>query len=85
VGVEVIFALADALGVSRAYVIGLTDDPYGGIPDSVLNAEERQQFDVLTQEFIALYQQLSPQQQTTLLNIAKVIKQADEPRVIGGS
>jgi len=34
-------------------------------------------------ELLTLYQQLSPQQQDTLLNIAKVLKAADEPRVIG--
>lgn len=85
VGVEVAFALADALGVSRAYLIGLTDDPHGGIPDSILNAEERQQFDVLTQEFLALFQQLDASKQQTLLNLAKMIKSADEPRIIGGS
>ena len=83
--IEVAFALADALGVSRAYVIGLTDDPYGGIPDSVLNAEERTQVDALTQEFLNLYQQLGEDKKQTLLNLARMLRSADEPRIIGGS
>lgn len=83
--IEVAFALADALGVSRAYLIGLTDDPNAGIPDSDINEEERTQLDALAQEFLTLYQQLSPTQQATLLNIAKVIKASEEPRVIGGA
>lgn len=83
--IEVAYALADALGVSRAYLIGLTDDPHGGIPDSELNAEERVQFDALTQEFIHLYQQLDDNKKQTLLNLAKMIRSADEPRIIGGA
>ncbi|TXH47637.1 MAG: XRE family transcriptional regulator [Desulfurellales bacterium] len=82
VGVEVIFALAKALGVSPQYLLGLTEDPLAGVPDG--DAEERQQFDAVTQEFLNLFQQLSPQQQSTLLSIAKVIKAADEPKIIGG-
>lgn len=82
VGVEVIFALAQALGVSPQYLLGLTEDPLAGVPDG--DAEERVQFDAVTQEFLNLFQQLSPQQQSTLLSIAKVIKAADEPKIIGG-
>lgn len=85
VTIDIAFALADALGVSRAYIIGLTDDPYGGIPDSVLNAEERQQFDAVTQEFITLYQQLGEDKKQTLLNLARMLRSADEPRIIGGA
>lgn len=33
VGTEVIFALARALGVSSAYLLGLTDDPLGAIDE----------------------------------------------------
>lgn len=83
VGIEVISSLAKALEISTAYLIGLTDDPYGGIPDSALEVE-RTQFDALTQELINLFQQLSPPQQATLLNIAKVIRASDEAKIIGG-
>lgn len=84
VGVEIIFALAKALGVSPQYLLGLTEDPLAGVPDSDADVEERQKLDALTQEFLTLFQQLTPQQQGTLLGIAKVIKASEEPRVIGG-
>jgi transcriptional regulator with XRE-family HTH domain len=85
VGVEVIFALAQALGVAPQYLLGLTEDPLAGVPDSDLNAEERVQLDAVTQEFLHLYQQLDDNKKQTLLNLARMIRAADEPRIIGGS
>lgn len=81
--VDVAFALADALGVSRAYIIGLVDDPYGGIKDSELQGEERQQLDALAKEFLSVFQQLSDDKQKTLLNLARMLRSADEPHIIG--
>lgn len=85
VGVEVIFALAKALGVAPQYLLGLTEDPLAGVPDSDVESEERQQLDGVAREFLALFQQLDTSKQQTLLNLAKMIKSADEPRIIGGS
>jgi transcriptional regulator with XRE-family HTH domain len=88
VGVEVVFSLADALGVSPGYLIGLTEDPYGGIKDSELQPEERQQLDALVQEFLTVFQQLSDDKKQTLLNLARMLRSADEPlqpRIIGGA
>lgn len=51
----------------------------------MLNAEERTQLDALTREFLSLYQQLGEDKKQTLLNLARMIKAADEPRIIGGA
>lgn len=83
--VDVSFALADALGVSRAYILGLTDDPLAEIPDSKLEKEEREEFDAATRQFLGLFQQLSTDKQEILLNLAKVLRRNDEPRIIGGN
>lgn len=83
VTVDVVFALADALGLSRAYLIGLTDDPLGGIKDEDSD-ETKAPTPTVGAELLELYQQLSPQQQDTLLGIAKVLKAADEPKIVGG-
>lgn len=80
VGIEVAFALADALGVSRAYILGLTEDPLAGIKDE---DETKTPTPIVGAEILDIYQQLSPNQQSTLLNIAKVLKAADEPKIIG--
>lgn len=88
VGIEVIFALANALGVSVQYLLGLTDDPLFGLKDDEeeeLPAARLPAPDPLAEELLTVYQQLDPPQRTTLLNIAKVLKTADEPRIIGGS
>lgn len=82
VTIDIAFALADALGVSRAYIVGLTEDPYGGIPDSKLEQEE---LDTLTKEFIIIFQQLSDDKKGVLLNLARVLRSTDEPRIIGGT
>lgn len=79
--VDFAFALADALGVSRAYLIGLTDDPLAGIEEE--EEKTKTPTPIVGAEILDIYQQLSPPQQATLLNIAKVLKQADEPKIIG--
>lgn len=85
VGVEVIFALAQALGVAPQYLLGLNDDPLVGIPDNPQEQEERTQLDALTKEFINIFQQLSDDKKGVLLNLARVLRSTDEPRIIGGT
>lgn len=85
VGVEVIFALAQALGVAPQYLLGLNDDPLVGIPDNPQEQEERTQLDALTKEFINIFQQLSDDKKGALLNLARVLRSTDEPRIIGGT
>ncbi len=82
VGVEVVFALAAALGVSVQYLLGLAEYPLDGIKDE---DDIETPTPTVGAELLELYQQLSPPQRETLLNIAKVLKAADEPRVIGGA
>lgn len=77
VGVEVLFALADALGVSVQYLLGVTEDPLAGVKD------EEEEKDPLVQELLSIYQQLSPDKQATLLNIAKVLSNDPPPKIIG--
>lgn len=79
--VYTIFALADALGVSRAYLLGMTDDPLGGIQDSPIHKKEVEEIDEALKQLLNIYQQLNESQRSTLLNIAKVLQ--NEPRVIG--
>lgn len=85
VTVEVAYAIADALGVSRAYLLGLTDDPLRDIPDEE-NLETRsalQTLDRLTKEFLSIFQQLDDNKRATLLDLAKMLRSADAPRIIG--
>lgn len=44
-----------------------------------------QYFDHLTKELLLVYRQLDKDAKQTLLNLAKMIKTADEPRIIGSS
>lgn len=41
VGIDVLSSLADALGVSAAYLMGFTDDPLAGVDDPATDAETR--------------------------------------------
>lgn len=85
-GIEIIKSLAKALGVSTEYLLGTTDDPLAGLQseeDDRPIIKPALHPDPLMEELIRIYQQLNPQQRTTLLNIAKVLRSADEPHIIG--
>lgn len=85
VTVDIAFALADALGVSRAYILGLTEDPLAGVPDEEATEEKTalQTLDKLTKEFLSIFQQLDDNKRATLLDLAKMLRSADAPRIIG--
>jgi hypothetical protein len=78
-------ALAEALGVSPAYLIGLTDDPLAGVTDDdhEEDTEAMSALDTLTKEFLSVYQQLSEDKKGVLLNLARMLRAGDEPRIIG--
>lgn len=74
--ITVAFALADALGISRAYLLGISD-----IVTS--EGEDKEDFDALTREFVNVYQQLSDDKKGILLNLARMLRNSDAPRIIG--
>lgn len=76
VTIELAFALADTLGVSRAYLLGLSGKATPEGPDL-------DDLDELTREFLNIYQQLSDDKKKTLLNLAQMLRSSDEPRIIG--
>lgn len=75
VGIEVIEALAKALGVSPSYLIGWEENPLEGIP------EEKNEEPPLTDDetaIIAITRQLPAQQRKLLLGIAQLLTQNTE-------
>jgi transcriptional regulator with XRE-family HTH domain len=96
VGVEVVFLLAEALGVSAAYLLGLTDDPLGEGPSlaenelvlDVEDAEQKKLFRQLVDEFAAL----SGRNQRLALHYLRMMRQVEEeereaktPHIVGGA
>ena len=74
--ITVAFALADALGISRAYLLGISEV-------ITSEGEDKEDLDVLTREFITIYQQLGDDKKGILLNLARMLRNSDAPRIIG--
>lgn len=88
VGIEAIVALAKALNVSVLYLLGLSDYALAGIRDDEeedLPPPRRSAPDPLAEELLTVYQQLPNDKRSILLNMAKVLRAADEPRIIGSA
>lgn len=90
VGIEVVFSLANALGVSVEYLLGITDDPLGGLPaadeedESIIRAEITQPTTrLLAQRLIDLFVTMPRRDQDLLLSFAQAMAAADQPRIIG--
>jgi len=100
IGVDVVFALAEALGVSPIYLMGMTDNPTGE-PDAKVLAEQSEQYVVAevdgadakqnVRDLIAVYQRLPKSQQIALLGFIRSLQTDEEtpyathpPRIIGG-
>lgn len=88
VSVSVVFSLAEALGVAPQYLLGLTDNPLG--PDAEEEEEDdseqealKQQLNQTTAEFIDIYTSLPADAQKQLLSLARMLRNADTPRIIG--
>lgn len=92
--IDVLFRLADALGVSRAYLLGFTEDPLFELPaeseSETANASLKQSptierakspsYRTLGAELLDIFDQLSTESQNILLAIADKLRNADEPR-----
>jgi transcriptional regulator with XRE-family HTH domain len=85
IGNKTVVALAGALGVSPAYLMGLTDNPLQGVEDEEDNQPANQPLWVagIGKELLDVFQNLSANDQAMLLSIAKRLKAADTPRIIG--
>lgn len=92
-GIEVIDALASALGVSIRYLIGLSEDPSadddGAAPSSredhliykIHQPATRNQIKRLVDVFL----QLPRREQDLLVAMAQTMADADDPHIIGGA
>lgn len=79
VGVKTVFALASALGVSPAYLLGLTDNPLQGLDDD----ERPALLPGIGKEMLDVFLSLPAPDQATLLNLAKRLQAASTPRIVG--
>jgi transcriptional regulator with XRE-family HTH domain len=84
VGIEVVFALADALGVTVPYLLGLTDNAVGE-PIDQLQADNYMVVEVKSpeqrralQQVVDEYSALSANQQRFALNMLRMMRQAEE-------
>lgn len=87
VSVDVLFSLADALGVTVQYLLGLSDDPLGEGSEKVLreqsgdyvvfeveSGEERR----VMQQLIDEYSALSPRSQRLAIEYLRMMRQVEE-------
>ncbi len=84
IGVEPLMALAKALDVSVAYLVGETDVATKEDEDELTLAESRNVYSVdpATRELLELIEGMDGSQRQQLIGIARVLSGA--PRVIGG-
>lgn len=86
IGLDVGHSLAEALGVSPAYLLGLTDDPLKGVDDDEdepLNLRESSPpyiTDPTTKELLDLLHELEPEQRRRFIDGAKLL--LGVPRII---
>ena len=91
---QVVKALAELLGTSTDYLLMLTEDP--NPPVSIDEEEVDGRVDVLMDpgsayltservaEFVDVFTSLPEEAQTHLLSIAKMLRNAETPRIVGG-
>lgn len=80
VGLRVVFSLAEALGVSAAYLLGFTDDPLAQMDDVAVVRDQGVHY--VVNELIEIYEDLSPEQRQALLYVARQFRDANTPRII---
>lgn len=86
--IDIVYRLADALGVSRAYLLGITEDPLYEVEEeseeqlkiSVIKRSPSRTYRTLGAELLDIFDQLSSDSQSILLSIADKLRQADAPR-----
>lgn len=81
--IDVVCRLADALGISRAYLLGFVDDPlFDGVAadDEVprITRTQSTRYRTLGAELIDIFGQLSSESQQILLAIADKLRDADD-------
>lgn len=90
-GIEVIKALAKALGISTEYLMGLTDDPLAGLEEETKETKEAKFLNELQvqsaaiepktfhllQRLIAIFNELSPRDRAVLLHLAETLRHVD--------
>lgn len=79
--VEVIAALAGALGVSPAYLLGWSDIPLPG--DTIAEARVPYTVDPNVQALLDLYEDLDPANQAIALEIINTLRRSQHARVVG--
>lgn len=78
VSVDIVFAIARALGVSPAYLMGLTDNPLSRVDDedeplTLVDPKAAYTTDPATRELLTLIDDMTPGQRTQLVGIARVL------------
>lgn len=92
-GIEVLDALASALGVSIRYLIGISDDPSASYEDeSSALTEDHIAYKVhqpatrnQIKRLIDIFLQLPRREQDLLVAMAQTMADADDPHIIGGT
>lgn len=92
-GIEVVSGLANALGVSIEYLLGLSDDPDGSSVDGELGLHigdetvvyeiEQPALRTMTKRLVDLFLQLPSRDQQVLVSMAETMANIDQPRIIG--
>jgi len=98
IGIDVVFALAEALGVTVPYLLGISDDPLGQSPDHVLKEMnggyiavdvEDQEQRALLREAIDTLTALHPRDRRIAMDLLRSMRRTEEedsgplvPRII---
>lgn len=82
--IDVIYRLADALGVSRAYLLGLVEDPLHDVEDEDtkphrISRQSSTNYRTLGAELLDIFGQLSTDSQQIILAMADKLRDADDP------
>lgn len=81
--VEVIEAIADALGVSPAYLLGWSDIPLADEANAIAEGHVPYNVDPRIQQLIDLFEDLDPAGQAAALEIIHTLRRTQNARVVG--
>jgi transcriptional regulator with XRE-family HTH domain len=81
--VEVVEAIAGALGVSPAYLLGWSDIPLPGDANNLAEGSVPYTVNPAIQQLIDLYEDLDPANQAIALDIIRTIRRSQHARVVG--
>ena len=83
--VEVVAALAGALGVSPAYLLGWSDIPLPGEANTIAEGSVPYTVNPAIQAMLDLYEDLDPANQAIALEIINTLRRAQHVNTVGGS